>query len=65
MIVDVRLDELDLNQCPMDYHVANAFGNTARCQFETTYVSIYSWLNSNVDYSSHSVFLLAVYLTSC
>ena len=37
--VDVKLDELDTNQCSADFHVPNAFKNTARCHYETTYVS--------------------------
>ena len=35
--VDVRLDFLDINQCPMDFHVPNAFKDTARCHFDNTY----------------------------
>ncbi|ELU11322.1 hypothetical protein CAPTEDRAFT_161811 [Capitella teleta] len=35
--VDIRLDELDINQCPMDFHVPNAFKDTARCHFANTY----------------------------
>jgi len=35
--VDVRLDELDINQCPQDYFVPNAFKDTARCHYDTTY----------------------------
>ncbi|KAK2162767.1 hypothetical protein LSH36_92g05014 [Paralvinella palmiformis] len=35
--VDVRLDLLDINQCPMDFHVPNAFKDTARCHFDNTY----------------------------
>ena len=38
--VDVRLDELDINQCPQEYHIPNAFKATARCHYESTYVSI-------------------------
>ena len=40
VIVDAKLDELDINQCPMDYHVPNAFKDTARCDFQSTYVSL-------------------------
>lgn len=40
--VDVKLDELDINQCPQDYFVPNAFKDTARCHYETTYVCV--WL---------------------
>jgi hypothetical protein len=35
--VDIRLDELDINQCPQDYFVPNAFKDTARCHYDTTY----------------------------
>lgn len=35
--VAVKLDELDINQCPQDYFVPNAFKDTARCHYETTY----------------------------
>ncbi|ESO11626.1 hypothetical protein HELRODRAFT_108901 [Helobdella robusta] len=35
--VDVMLNELDINQCPQDYFVPNAFKDTARCHYETTY----------------------------
>ena len=41
VIVDVPLDELDINQCPAPFHVPNAFKNTARCHFESTYVSTF------------------------
>jgi len=34
--VDVRLDELDINQCPQDYFIPNAFKDTARCHYDTT-----------------------------
>ena len=37
--VDVKLDELDIQQCSQSYHVPNAFKNTARCH-ASTYVSI-------------------------
>ncbi len=40
VVVDVKLDELDINQCPMDFHVPNAFKDTSRCHFENTYVSL-------------------------
>ena len=36
--VDVRLWWLDINQCPQDYFVPNAFKDTARCHYDTTYV---------------------------
>ncbi|XP_069124223.1 uncharacterized protein [Argopecten irradians] len=35
--VDVKLDYLDINQCPQDFYVANAFKNTAKCDFKSTY----------------------------
>ncbi len=35
--VDVRLDEIDINQCPMDHYIPNAFKDTALCHFESTY----------------------------
>lgn len=35
--VDVKLDFLELRQCPGDYSVANAFKNTARCHFKSQY----------------------------
>ncbi|CAD5117999.1 DgyrCDS6740 [Dimorphilus gyrociliatus] len=38
--VDVKLETLDLNQCPAEFYIANAFKNTARCHYESTYVSI-------------------------
>lgn len=37
--IDVKLDELDIQQCPGPFHEPNAFKNTARCDYETTYVS--------------------------
>jgi len=37
VIVDVKLDELNIQQCPHSFHVPNAFKDTARCDFETTY----------------------------
>ncbi|XP_076111452.1 uncharacterized protein LOC143079760 [Mytilus galloprovincialis] len=33
--VDVPLDNLEINQCPMAFSVANAFKNTARCHKST------------------------------
>ena len=41
VLVDVQLDQLDMNQCPQDYFVPNAFKDTARCHYETTYVSTF------------------------
>ena len=35
--VDVALNELGINQCPDDFTVANAFKNTARCDYETQF----------------------------
>jgi len=40
VIVDVPLFWLDINQCPQDYFVPNAFKDTARCHYDTTYVCI-------------------------
>ncbi|CAH1799902.1 unnamed protein product [Owenia fusiformis] len=34
--VDVLLAELDIHQCPMPFHVPNAFKSTARCHYEST-----------------------------
>lgn len=34
--VTVRLDELDMNQCPDEYYVANAFKNSHKCDRKTT-----------------------------
>ncbi len=58
MTVDVKLDELDIQQCPQAFHVPNAFKDTARCHYETTYVSIIASL----------AFILAqcyVFMSSC
>ncbi|KAK7494317.1 hypothetical protein BaRGS_00014420 [Batillaria attramentaria] len=35
--VDVKLDYLDINQCPSSFYAANAFKNTARCDYESQY----------------------------
>ncbi|KAK3097577.1 hypothetical protein FSP39_011090 [Pinctada imbricata] len=35
--VDVKLDYLEINQCPGDFSVANAFKNTARCHYKSQY----------------------------
>lgn len=35
--VDVKLKELNIEQCPQDYFVPNAFKDTARCHYESTY----------------------------
>jgi hypothetical protein len=40
VVVDVQLDQLDINQCPQDYSVPNAFKGTARCHYDTTQVSV-------------------------
>lgn len=37
--VDVPLGLLELNQCPQGFGVANAFKNTARCDYFSTFVS--------------------------
>lgn len=37
--VDVKLDYLDISQCPQEFYLANAFKNTAKCDFKSTYVS--------------------------
>jgi len=37
VMVDIKLDELSINQCPQDYYVPNAFKGTARCHYESTY----------------------------
>lgn len=34
--MDVKLDDVDINQCSMPYHVANAFKNTDRCDYYST-----------------------------
>ena len=39
MTVTVPLPELDLNQCPADLTVANAFKNSDRCDTRSSYVS--------------------------
>ncbi|XP_071112765.1 uncharacterized protein [Haliotis cracherodii] len=35
--VEAKLDYLDINQCPAEFHSANSFKNTARCHFESQY----------------------------
>ncbi|XP_005104597.1 uncharacterized protein LOC101847514 [Aplysia californica] len=35
--VDVDLNEMGINQCPGDFPTANAFKNTARCDYETQF----------------------------
>lgn len=37
--VDVALKELSIDQCPGDFTKPNAFKNTARCHYESQYVS--------------------------
>ena len=39
--VDVKLKDLDINQCDMEAWVPNAFKNTHRCDRETTYCEHY------------------------
>jgi hypothetical protein len=39
--IDVKLDELDIDQCAMPFHVANAFKNTDRCDYHSTLVKKY------------------------
>lgn len=39
MTVDVKLDLLDIDQCPSEFYASNAFMGTANCDYETTYVS--------------------------
>lgn len=50
--VDVKLKELDINQCPADFYVANAFKNTAKCDFKSQYVSIAGFSLSGLKTSS-------------
>lgn len=40
-VVAVSMDmrQLDINQCPDDYHTPNAFKNTHKCDASTSYVS--------------------------
>ena len=38
--VDIPLDNLEINQCPQPFSIANAFKNTARCHSRSTKVSI-------------------------
>ena len=35
----MKLDLLDIEQCPSDFYASNAFMSTARCDYESTYVS--------------------------
>jgi len=35
--IEVSLIELDINQCPADFYVPNAFRNTAKCDFASQY----------------------------
>jgi len=37
VVVDVKLDLLDIEQCPSDFYASNAFMGTARCDYESTY----------------------------
>ena len=39
MTVDVKLDLLDIDQCPSEFFESNAFMGTANCDYETTSVS--------------------------
>lgn len=41
-IVAVSMDilQMDINQCPAEYHVPNAFKNTHKCDAKTSYVII-------------------------
>ena len=34
----MRLDEIDINQCPDEYHVPNAFKGTDKCDRASSYV---------------------------
>ena len=37
--VDVKLEHLDINQCPTEDQNSNVFSNTAKCHYKTQYVS--------------------------
>lgn len=39
--IDVKLEDVDINQCSMPFYVANAFKNTNRCDFHSTVVIIF------------------------
>ena len=43
--MDVKLDYLQINQCPGPFNQANAFKNTAKCHFKSTYVSLKNLMN--------------------
>ena len=49
--VDVKLDELDINQCPADFYIPNAFKNTAKCDFQSQYVSIINVMSTLLTWS--------------
>jgi len=55
--VDVKLDLLDIEQCPSDFYTSNAFMGTARCDYETTYVSVF------VRFRNYCA--LSIEITSC
>jgi len=42
--VDIKLDLLDIEQCPSEFFSSNAFMGTARCDYESTYVSISGYI---------------------
>jgi hypothetical protein len=37
VVVTMRLEQLDINQCPDDYHVPNAFKGSDKCDKPTSY----------------------------
>ena len=39
--------QLDINQCPDDYFVPNAFKNTHKCDEKSSYVSIWGKMDKS------------------
>ncbi len=37
--IDIKLDDVDINQCYMPYYEANAFKNSDRCDYYSTLVN--------------------------
>ena len=63
VMVNMRLDDLDIDQCSQAYSVPNAFKSTARCDFESTHVSYHLNLNSLQELANHIASMSITYGT--
>lgn len=57
--MDMR--QLDINQCPADYHTPNAFKNTHKCDEKSSYVS---WQKESIHNKILKYFIFILYFSA-